>query len=60
MKQRQKIVPLAFGRVLEIGVGTGLNFGFYDSSRVDHLFALVRQKKCGQLLKAELIAINLV
>ncbi len=40
MKQRQKVVPLAYGRVLEIGVGTGLNFSFYDPTKVDHLFAL--------------------
>ena len=40
MKQRAKIVPLANGRVLEIGVGTGLNFGYYDTDKVDRLFAL--------------------
>lgn len=40
MKQREKIVPLASGRVLEIGVGSGLNFEFYDTNKVDYLFAL--------------------
>lgn len=40
MKQRQKIVPLAGGRVLEIGIGSGLNIPFYDAARVEHLWGL--------------------
>ena len=40
MKQRQKVVPLAEGRVLEIGIGSGLNIPFYDASRVTHLWGL--------------------
>jgi len=40
MKQRQKVVPLAEGKVLEIGIGSGLNIPFYDSSRVHHLWGL--------------------
>jgi ubiquinone/menaquinone biosynthesis C-methylase UbiE len=39
-KVRQRIVPLASGRVLEIGVGPGVNFGLYDSSRVNKVYAL--------------------
>ena len=31
MKQREKIIPLASGNVLEIGVGSGLNLSFYTS-----------------------------
>jgi len=38
--QRQKVVPLARGRVLEIGIGTGLNLGFYDPEKVDHVWGL--------------------
>lgn len=34
MKQRAKIVPLASGRVLELGVGMGLNLSFYDLAKV--------------------------
>jgi len=37
MKQREKIVPLAFGNVLEIGIGSGLNLQFYDKKKVKHL-----------------------
>lgn len=40
MKQRQKIVPLAEGRVLEIGIGSGLNIPFYDPKRVEHLWGV--------------------
>lgn len=39
-RQRAKIVPLARGRILEIGVGTGRNFPFYDKSRIGTLSAL--------------------
>jgi len=38
--QRKKVVPLARGRVLEIGIGTGLNLGFYDPEKVDHVWGL--------------------
>lgn len=39
-KQREKIVPLAAGRVLEIGIGTGLNLPHYDVHRVDRVIGL--------------------
>lgn len=32
--QREKVIPQACGRVLEIGMGTGLNLPFYDRARV--------------------------
>lgn len=34
MKQRAKVVPLAAGRVLELGIGGGLNLAFYDPAKV--------------------------
>jgi SAM-dependent methyltransferase len=37
MKQRAKIVPLASGRVLELGIGGGLNLAFYDPARVSEV-----------------------
>ncbi len=40
MRQRQKIVPLASGKVLEIGIGSGLNIPLYDAAKVDHLWGL--------------------
>lgn len=39
-RQREKIVPLAHGTVLEIGFGSGLNLPFYDPARVNKLIAL--------------------
>lgn len=39
-KQREKIIPLANGNVLEIGIGSGLNLPFYDKVNVKHLTAI--------------------
>ncbi|HJU84726.1 MAG TPA: methyltransferase domain-containing protein [Holophagaceae bacterium] len=39
-RQRRKVVPLAQGRVLEIGIGTGLNLEHYDPAKVDSLVGL--------------------
>ena len=38
--QREKIVPLAEGMVLDIGIGSGLNIPYYDKSKIDHLYGL--------------------
>ena len=38
--QRDKIVPLAKGIVLDIGIGSGLNIPFYNKSNIDHLYGL--------------------
>ncbi|MBI1200432.1 MAG: methyltransferase domain-containing protein [Phenylobacterium sp.] len=34
-EQRAKVVPNAEGRVLELGIGMGLNLAFYDASKVE-------------------------
>jgi ubiquinone/menaquinone biosynthesis C-methylase UbiE len=50
-KQRQKIVPLAEGRVLEIGFGSGLNVPFYDTSKVEKIWGL--EPSAGMRAKAK-------
>ena len=40
MKQREKVVPLAEGRVLEVGIGSGLNIPFYKPHKIKQLWGL--------------------
>ena len=40
MKQREKIIPLAKGAVLEIGIGSGLNIPYYQAHQIDHLWGI--------------------
>lgn len=56
-KQRQKVVPLAEGRVLEVGMGSGLNIPFYDPTRVEFVWGLepsqgMRRRAAPRLAKA--------
>lgn len=53
-KQREKVVPLAEGVVLELGFGAGLNLPHYDRSRVTKLFAL--EPAPGMLARARKVA----
>ena len=39
-RMRQQVVPRAQGRVLEVGIGTGLNMRYYDKARVTHITGL--------------------
>jgi len=37
---RQQLLPLARGTVLEVGVGPGVNFSYYDPGKVSKVYAL--------------------
>ena len=48
---RQRVIPLAQGDVLEIGVGPGVNFPLYDRARVKNVYAL--EPNPGMLRRAD-------
>ncbi|MHA6287609.1 class I SAM-dependent methyltransferase [Maricaulis sp. CAU 1757] len=64
MRQRQRIVPQARGRVLEIGLGTGPNLEVYDRSRIERVIALEpsagMRRKAGRLIAASGLEVDLV
>jgi ubiquinone/menaquinone biosynthesis C-methylase UbiE len=54
MKQREKVVPLAEGEVLEIGMGSGLNLPYYDSGKVRKVYGLEPSEGMRQLAHRKL------
>ena len=40
LKQREKIVPQAQGRILEVGMGSGINIPYYDPQKVEKVWGL--------------------
>jgi hypothetical protein len=48
---RQRLIPLAQGDVLEIGVGPGVNFPLYDPAKVKKVYAL--EPNPGMLRRAD-------
>jgi len=61
---RQRILPLAEGRILEIGVGPGVNFVHYDPAKVSKVYALepnpgmirmAEQQRCRTKLDVEFL-----
>ncbi|PYC20181.1 SAM-dependent methyltransferase [Aquipseudomonas alcaligenes] len=68
MKTRAQVVPLASGRVLEIGIGTGLNLAFYDADKVSAIVgvdpaaqmqALARRRSERIAIPLEMVALEL-
>ena len=47
--QRQKVVPLAEGDILEVGIGSGLNLPFYDKSKVNKIWGLDPSKELNRM-----------
>lgn len=58
-RQRRKIVPLARGRVLEIGIGTGLNLEHYDQSQVAQLIGLDPSREMHRLARKRMVRAGL-
>lgn len=61
---RHKVVPQAFGHVLEIGIGTGLNMPHYDPKKVSRVTGvdpvLATQSKARERIAASGIAAELI
>jgi ubiquinone/menaquinone biosynthesis C-methylase UbiE len=49
MRQREKVIPLATGQVLEIGIGSGLNLPLYKRDQVKALTAIDPAKEMWDL-----------
>ena len=57
MRQREKLVPLASGRVLEVGMGSGLNLPFYDARRVTKVWGLEPSPEMSKMASAVVEAV---
>ena len=53
MRQREKVVPQASGRVLEVGIGSGLNLRYYDPARVEKVWGLDPSPEMTRLAREE-------
>jgi ubiquinone/menaquinone biosynthesis C-methylase UbiE len=38
--KRSQVVPLAYGRIIEMGIGSGLNFEHYNFNRIDEVIGV--------------------
>jgi ubiquinone/menaquinone biosynthesis C-methylase UbiE len=50
--QRDKIVPLAEGVVLDVGIGSGLNIPFYNKTKIKQLYGLDPSKELLDIAKS--------
>ncbi|HDS07821.1 MAG TPA: class I SAM-dependent methyltransferase [Bacteroides sp.] len=53
-EQREKVIPLAHGNVLEIGIGAGHSLPLYDRIKVKHLTAIDPLEKLWKKRKTDL------
>ena len=59
MHQRRKVVPEARGRVLELGMGGGLNLPFYDPAKVESLTGLEPSEPMRRMADAKAAEVGL-
>ena len=57
MRQPEKLVPWASGRVLEVGMGSGLNLSFYDARRVTKVWGLEPSPEMSKMASAAVEAV---
>lgn len=50
-RQRMKLIPDARGRVLEVGLGSGLNLPYYDPDRVEGVWGLEPSPEIARLAR---------
>jgi len=53
--QRAKIIPQAHGRVLEIGIGSGLNLPFYNPEKINFLWGLDPSKQLREIAEKKAV-----
>jgi len=56
--ERARLVPLASGKVLEVGIGSGLNLPFYSSRNVEKLYGLDPSRELWQLAKKRIAGVS--
>ena len=49
--QRSKVVPMAEGVVLEVGIGSGLNIPYYDSTKISAIIGLDPSEELNNMAK---------
>jgi ubiquinone/menaquinone biosynthesis C-methylase UbiE len=54
-KQREKIVPLARGDVLEVGIGSGLNLPYYKQDKIRKIWGLEPSEGMRRLAEKKLV-----
>ena len=57
--QRKKVIPLATGKVLEVGIGSGLNLPFYQKDSIKEIWGLDPSKELLLMAKKKAKAENM-